>query len=382
MARKIFYFIAVGLTALFCTNKKASQPATGPAGDEMALLVGTYTTGDSKGIYTFRFDQETGAFEALSDVEVSNPSYLTLSDDNRFVYAVSEHGDGNEAVTAFVFNQNNGALQRLNSVPAMGADPCFILAANGHVVTANYSGGSISVFPVAKDGSLLPASDVIRFAGADADKERQAKPHLHCVRLSPDGRFLFGCDLGTDRVYAFEINTQMNVEKGDKFLKAASPPDFRLASGSGPRHITFSPDGGRAYLINEISGAVVCFNLNNGALREFQTIQSDTIGAKGSADIHISPDGRFLYASNRLAADGIAIFCIDQTNGRLTKEGYQLTGRHPRNFIITPNGKFLLVAARDDNAVEIYERDKESGRLAFTGKRIVIDRPVCLKFAM
>jgi 6-phosphogluconolactonase (cycloisomerase 2 family) len=348
---------------------------------ELTMVVGTYTTGNSKGIYTFRFNQETGEFKALSDAGISNPSYLTISGDNQFVYAVSEHGDGSEAVTAFRFDKENGVLRMVNSVPAMGADPCYIIATDRYVVTANYSGGSISVFPIAKDGALLPASDVVRFTGSGADKERQEKPHLHCVRISPDGKFLFANDLGTDRIYAFGIDTQADAENGDKFLKAATPPAFHITPGSGPRHITFSPNGKQAYLINELSGAVVAFDHENGTLSEIQTIQADTVNAKGSADIHVSPDGKFLYASNRLIADGIAIFSISQTDGKLTKAGYRLTGIHPRNFIITPNGKYLLVASRDNNAIEIYERNKENGSLTPTGKEIPVDKPVCLKFA-
>lgn len=376
MIRRTFYFLTAGLIALSCTNRKERTE------NELTMVAGTYTGGGSKGIYTFRFNQETGEFKALSDAGISNPSYLAISGDNRFVYAVSEHGDGREAVTAFRFDKENGALQKLNSVPAMGADPCYIITAGRHVVTANYSGGSISVFPLAEDGSLLPASDVIRFTGSGADRERQEKPHLHCVRFSPDGKFLFACDLGTDRIYVFGVNTQAHAGSEEKFLKAATPPAFHVTPGSGPRHITFSPNGKQAYLINELSGAVVAFDYKDGTLSEIRTIQADTAGARGSADIHVSPDGKFLYASNRLTADGIAIFGIDRTDGKPAKAGYRLTGSHPRNFIITPNGKYLLVAARDRHAIEIYERNEESGLLTPTGKEIPVDRPVCLKFAL
>lgn len=382
MIRKTFYFLAAGLMALSCTNKKTSQQATERMDNELTMIVGTYTAGNSKGIYTFRFNQDTGEFKALSEAEISNPSYLTISDDNQFVYAVSEHGDGSETVSAFKFNKESGTLQKMNSVPAMGADPCYIITSNQHVITANYTGGSISVFPLAKDGSLLPASDVIQFTGSGADKERQEKPHLHCVQTSPDGKFLFANDLGTDQIYAFEINSQANTENNEKFLKAAASPTFHLEPGSGPRHITFSPSGKQAYLITELSGMVIAFDYNNGALSEIQSIQADTVNAKGSADIHVSPDGKFLYASNRLEADGLAIFSINKANGKLTKVGYQLTGGHPRNFIITPNGKYLLVASRDNNAIEIYERNDKTGLLTPIGTNITVDKPVCLKFAL
>lgn len=370
MIRKTFHLLAAGLLALSCTNS-----------NELTMVVGTYTSGESKGIYTFRFNQETGRSKALSDIEVSNPSYLTLSADNRFVYAVSEHGDGNEAVTAFDFDKEKGTLRKINSVPAMGEDPCYIIVANQHAFTANYSGGSISVFPLAEDGALRSTTGVTMYDGSGPDKIRQEGPHLHCVQTSPDGKYLFANDLGTDCIYIYEINNIENVNRGEKLLKHSHPAFIRLAPGSGPRHITFAPNGKWAYLINELSGAVTVFDYANGALSEIQSIQADTLGAKGSADIHVSPDGRFLYASNRLQADGLAIFSIDQTDGKLTKVGYQLTGKHPRNFIITPNGKFLLVASRDNNAIEVYERNTANGLLTPIGKDITVDKPVCLKFA-
>lgn len=381
MIKKGLSLFMAGAFVLSCGNKGSQQ--TGETMDnELTMVVGTYTNGGSKGIYTYRFNQETGEHQSLSETEISNPSYLAITDDNHFVYAVSEHGDGSESVSAFSFDKKKGILLKINNVPAMGADPCYIITDGKHVVTANYSGGSISVFPVAKDGSLLPASQVISYTGSEIDKDRQEKPHLHCVEFTPDGKFLIANDLGTDNIYVFEVNKEANTENGEKFLKAANMPSPKLTPGSGPRHITFSADGERVYLITELSGEVVAFNYDNGRLTEFQTVLADTLGAKGSADIHMSPDGRFLYASNRLQADGLVIFSIDPQSGILTKVGYQLTGTHPRNFIITPNGKFLLVASRDDNRIEVYERNLETGLLIRTEKDIQMSKPVCLKFAL
>ena len=153
-----------------------------------------------------------------------------------------------------------------------------------------------------------------------------------------------------------------------------------MKAGSGPRHLTFSPNGHYAYLINELSGTVIAFEYKDGDLKEMQTIAADTVNAQGSADIHISPDGKFLYASNRLKADGIAIFNIHPDNGMLSKAGYQLTGIHPRNFIITPNGKYLLVACRDSNVIQVYERDADTGLLTDVQQDIKVDKPVCIRF--
>ena len=344
------------------------------------LLVGTYTTGESEGIYVYQFDTVSGFSKYKSVVKVTNPSYLTINKEGTHVYSVSETGDAKAAANAFVFDKKDGTLKLLNSQLTGGADPCYIELdkAGKHVVTANYSGGSITAFNINGDGTLTTATQLIRFTGKGADAERQKAPHLHCVRYSPDGKYLFADDLGTDKIHKFAINES---DEGN-YLKVGTPAAFDVAPGSGPRHLDFHPNGKYAYLINELSGAVIAFNYdaNAGNLTQIQTIQADTLGAKGSADIHVSPDGKFLYASNRLKGDGIAIFSINQADGKLTKVGYQETGVHPRNFVITPNGKFLLVASRDNDVIQIFLIDRVTGLLENTYKDIELDMPVCLKF--
>lgn len=372
----------LGLVAGSCTQKKnAATESTQPKQDELTMLVGTYTTGESKGMYSYRFNQETGESKALSFIETGNPSYLTPSSDGKFVYAVSEFSEDKAMVNAFAFDQAKGTFRFLNSQKVRGADPCYVIADGKHLVTANYSGGSISIFSIAKDGTLLPADSVIPFIGNGLDKERQEKPHLHCVQITPDGKYLLANDLGTDQIHRFTIEPPTD-DKNEKqaFLKSGSATSFKLKPGSGPRHLTFSPNSKFAYLINELSGTVVAFSYDSGELKEIQTIAADTVGGRGSADIHISPDGNFLYASNRLKADGIAIFSIHPQTGQLTKIGYQLTGIHPRNFIITPNGKYLLVACRDNNAIQVYKRNLSTGLLTHMNQDIKLDKPVCLKF--
>ena len=205
-------------------------------------------------------------------------------------------------------------------------------------------------------------------------------PHLHCVRITPDGKYLLADDLGTDQIHKFNINPNANADNKEKFLTKGTPEAFKVAPGSGPRHLIFNSDGKFAYLINEIGGTVIAFRYADGMLDEIQTVAADTVNAQGSGDIHLSPDGKYLYASNRLKADGVAIFKVDETNGTLTKVGYQLTGIHPRNFIITPNGKYLLVACRDTNVIQLFERDQATGLLTDIKKDIKVDKPVCLKF--
>ena len=213
------------------------ETPTGTKENELTMLVGTYTSGDSKGIYSFRFNEETGTATALSETEVENPSYLAVSADGKFIYTVSEFNNEQAAANAFAFNQEKGTLKLLNSQKTGGEDPCYIITNGNNVITANYSGGSISVFPIAKDGSLLPASDIIKFEGSGTDKERQEKSHLHCVRITPDGKYMFADNLGTDQIHKFIINPDANAENKESFLKEGSPSAFKVKAGSGPRHL-------------------------------------------------------------------------------------------------------------------------------------------------
>lgn len=343
------------------------------------LLVGTYTTGESKGIYVYQFDTISGNSKYLSMVKVDNPSYLTITKDERFVYSVTENEDQISAANSFSFDKKKGELKLINTQPTQGGAPCFISVDNEgkHIITANYLGGSVSVFPINSNGSLSEVSQVISFTGKGIDAERQNQPHLHCVKFSPDEKYLFAEDLGTDKIFKFNVNKD---NEGD-FLIAGEPESFKVADGVGPRHLVFHPNQKYAYLITEMGGTVIGFNYENGNLKEFQTIEADTLHAKGSGDIRITPDGKFLYASNRLKSDGIAIFSINASNGRLSKVGYQETGVHPRNIMVTPNGKFLLVACRDNDIIQIYEIDKATGMLTNTYKDIQLDMPVCLVFA-
>lgn len=387
---KYIFLIIASLFSFFSCNNKNTNKAivdtknqTGEVIDSSSLylIVGTYTTGKSEGIYVYQFDTVSGYSSYKSKVKVANPSYLAVSKDEKYVYSVSETGDDKAAANAFAFDKEKGELSLLNTEPTKGADPCYILVDNAgkHVVTANYSGGSITVFDVKEDGSLAAAAQCIAFTGKGLDPKRQQKPHLHCVAYSPDEKYLFANDLGTDKVHKFDVNP---AGQGD-YLRAGIPAAFKVADGSGPRHIAFHPNGKFAYLINEMSGAVIAFDYDShkGDLTQMQTIQADTLDAKGSADIHVTPDGKFLYASNRLKGDGLAIFSINQHDGKLTKVGYQETGIHPRNFAITPNGKFLLVASRDNNVIQVFLIDKNTGLLKNADKDIELDRPVCLKFA-
>lgn len=360
-----------------------AQVADAACSATMYMLVGSYATAEQEGIKVYRFNEETGDAEYISGLKgISNPSYLTPSANGERVYSVGEDAGVTSTANAIAFDKEKGTLTLLNTCSTQGGAPCYIrISPSGKsVITANYMGGSITVFTLDETGKLQADGKQISFTGSSVDKERQTKPYLHCVTFTPDNQFLLANDLGTDRIYMFPINDTPAEGIAPCLKDASDAIPVQVEPGSGPRHLCFHPNGKFAYLINEISGKVIAFSYEANKLEALQYIEADTVGARGSGDIHISPDGKFLYASNRLQADGLAIFSVDDTQGTLTRIGYQLTDIHPRNFIITPNGRYLLVACRDSNTIQVFERDLATGLLTDTGKTIKTDKPVCLKF--
>lgn len=353
--------------------KTQQQPTT-----DLYLFVGAYAEASNTGISLYRLNSETGENYLVKTFKgIVNPSYLALSADGKYLYAVSETATPQAQLVAYAFDRDKEELIPLNAQPTHGSDPCFVWVDSHRrlAVTANYTGGNVSFFPIASDGSLLPPQ-VIDYQGGTPGSARQDRPHLHCIYASPDERFLYANDLGSDRIYTYALQSL----SGKLQAKAADLAPVPLPAGEGPRHTTFHPNGQWAYLISELSGRVAAMTYTNGQLTPFQYVEADSFRAAGSADIHVSPDGRYLYASNRLIGDGIAIFEIDQTSGRLSKIGYRLTGIHPRNFNITPNGKLLLCACRDSNAIQVFQRDLETGFLTDTEQDIHASKPVCLLF--
>lgn len=372
--KKITGLLGMAATIL-CCNGRISEEAG------MYLLVGSYSSSAENGIHVLSFDEEKGESHLVSGMNgIANPSFLVPAYNGKRIYSVSETDDETASLFAYSFNSGNGSLQLINKQPTNGTAPCHVWVDSFDqlAITANYNGGSISIFPIATDGSLQEAI-VEKYEGGNPDSERQSYPHLHYIYSSPSGEYVYANDLGTDRIYKYNVVT----DNGKTHLENGTPSYFQLPAGEGPRHTTFHPNGKYAYTIGELSGNVTVFTLSpNGNLDPIQTIAADTLSAAGSADIHLSPNGKFLYASNRLKGDGIAIFSVDNKSGLLTKVGYQPTSIHPRNFAITPNGKYLLCACRDDNKIQIFRINANNGLLHDTGKDIKIEQPVCLKFIL
>lgn len=354
-----------------CTPAKQQE-----AIEEMYLLVGSYCTPQEEGVKVYKWNNEKGEATYVSGLRgISNPSYQVVSADGNRVYSVGEDDGLTSTAHALSFDKKEGKLTLMNTLQTNGGAPCYINMSpdEKYVITANYMGGSLTVFAVEASGRLAENSRTIKFEGSGPDKSRQEQSHLHCANFMPDGKFLLANDLGTDQIHVFPLAEDGQLDDGRAF-------DVALEPGSGPRHLCFSEDGKFVYLLNELSGKVTAFTYDVNGLTPMQYIVADSVGGRGSADIHLSPDGKFLYASNRLKADGIAIFKVDDTTGRLTKVGYQLTGIHPRNFTMTHDGRFLLVACRESNVIQIFGRDADTGLLKDTGKKIETSEPVCLTF--
>lgn len=345
---------------------------------EHYMIVGTYTHTDSKGIYVFKFNSETGKISAVSTKDgITNPSYLTVSGNN--IYAVSETGGEHPgSVSAYQFDRTTGTLQFLNNFPTGGDDPCYVEAdkSGKFVAVANYSGGSVSIFKTDEKGALLPDKQLIQHQGGSVNQERQQGPHVHESVFSPDQKFLLTPDLGKDMVMVYNFDKNA-VQPLSLYKEIKSDP------GSGPRHISFHPSMNFAYLIHELDPVVTVYSYKNGdytKVQELPTWKQDFKGNKDGAEVKVSPDGRYLYVSNRGDQNVIGVYTIDQEKGTLTNKAfYPVDGKGPRDFEIDPSGNFLLVANQQTNNIVTFKVDKETGFLTQVGN-MHVPIPVCIKF--
>jgi 6-phosphogluconolactonase len=366
------------------------SPAAWPQGSSSYLMyVGTYTTKQtSKGIYAYRFDSATGQLSSIGlAAEATNPSFVAVHPNGKYLYAVNEIGDFNGmktgAVSAFAIDRKTGTLKLLNQVSTHGAGPCYVsLDKTGRfVLVANYDAGSVSTFVIQDDGSLSMAKGFVQHSGSGPDKERQEGPHAHWIGVSPDNHFALVADLGLDDVMVYKFD---DVRGG---LTPNAPPYVEVKPGTGPRHLAFAPNGKYAYLITEMGSSVTAFSYSaaKGSLSVLQTLPNlpkDYTGVKEAAEIAIHPSGKFLYASNRGTANSIGAYKIDAAKGTLTAAGiFSSGGKTPRNFVIDPTGKFLLAANEDSGNVVVFRIDPATGELTDTKQVVEVAAPVCLAFA-
>lgn len=320
------------------------------------LFIGTYSDGF--------FACEYPGGEQIAQAEMPNPSFLAI--DGTHIYAVSEMPDETASVYAWHWCGNGFELinKEFTGLPQNGEDPCHVATDGTHLAVSNYSGGTLALYTLDSLGKINPLDSLIVSRTGGPDQSRQDKPHVHCAAFTPDGKYLLFSEFSADAIGAITL-TPTGVT--DLRTAAELPADF------GPRHLLFDKNGTHFYVIGELSGDVAVFDYEAGQLCLKQIVKADQVNARGAADIHLSPDGRFLYASLRLQNDGIAIFSV-AADGTLSYIGYQLTGPHPRNFAVTDTE--VLVACRDNDSVEIYGRDRKTGLLKDTGRRIHAPKPV------
>ena len=351
------------------------------------VLVGTQTTGTSKGIYSYRLDPATGelrhvALAAQSDM----PTFLALAPDGKSVFAVNEieqfRGAKGGSVSSFVLDREVGKLRPVNQVASGGGAPCNISVDHTGkcVFAANYSGGSAASFKVQPGGGLSEIVSLLQYKGSGPNKERQDQPHAHRVTVSPDNRFVMVNDLGLDVIHIYKLDASTAV------LTANDPAEWRAAPGSGPRALQFHPNGKWAYCVTEMTSAVYVlrWDAERGALETVQEISllpRHHHGPTGASDIVLDKAGKFAYAANRLD-DFLVTFTVSADTGRLTLvERSSCGGKTPRHLALDRTGKWLLVANQLTDTIAIFGRDPETGRLAKAGKSFAISRPQCILFA-
>ncbi|WP_025865702.1 lactonase family protein [Prolixibacter bellariivorans] len=381
MKKNIFLLLMAG-AAVFAGPAKSLAQDNSKSG--MMFYIGTYTDGsDSKGIYRCELDPKSGQLEnyALAGVSV-NPSFVTLTPDGNYLLAVQEKntavGNTQGYIESFAVDKSTGNLKAINKEPSGGADPCFVsVNPEGFALTANYSSGSVGLFRLNGDGTISKALYVSQHEGHGPNVNRQKGPHAHSSYFGPGGKRIFAADLGTDDVYVYRLD----ADNGK--LVPCKTPKIPMAPGAGPRHIAFGPNGQNMYVISEMGCTVTRVAMKDDGgfdvKESVSTLPKGYDGENTCAEIAISPDGKYLYASNR-GLDNIVIFSIDPQSGKLTEKGTEgVRGKTPRNFTLSPDGKFVLVANQNSNNIVAFRRNPETGMLTYTSE-IKAPKPVCLLF--
>jgi 6-phosphogluconolactonase len=374
---KKLVFIYIFLTASIISFAQNLAPATSLLSPN--LLVGTYTKKGSKGIYVLSFDTATGKATEISHTETtSNPSFLTISKDLGQVYATNEDSDGKISAYSFVDNK----LNLIQEKTSKGAHPCYIALSpdQSNLFVANYSGGSITSYHRFADGRLSNPQQFIQHEGKSVNEARQEKAHVHGVFFSPDGKYVLTPDLGKDEIAIYPYQT-----KNGPPLLTQKASSIQSSPGAGPRHLCFSNNGKYLYVIEELTGSISVYRFYKGTASFLQKVFTHPKTFKGlaaSADIHLSPDGLYLYASNRGDENNIVSFKV-LPNGKLEEKTIQYTsteGKAPRNFTISKDGNWLLVANQDSNNIIAFRRNIQTGALTSMGVSIKLSMPVCLLF--
>lgn len=359
------------------------MPASIRASDTI-VFVSAFTAGEEGAIHAYRFDSQSGQLKLLQrTTDVENPFFLAISPDQRFLYAIDADefgGEEEEFVAAYAIEADAGKLRRLNRQAARGSASCYLdVDASGKcVLVANYVSGTVAALPVRDDGSLSPAASSVQHNQWSDDAQPQNGAKAHSIVVSPDNRFALAADLGIDKILNYRLDAataQLTTNEAQPFVQ--------LPLGSGPRHLTFHPNGQRVYVINELNSTVTFFDYatDTATLAQRQTVSTlpdDFSGKSFTADVKITPDGRFLYGTNR-GHDSIAIFRIAD-DGQLQRLGIEPSlGKGPQNLLITPDGRWLMCANMPGNNLVVFAIDANTGALQATAEPISIPMPACIR---
>ena len=364
----------LSVLAMLAVSKMSSAQKT-----ENNLLIGTYTnSGLAKGIYSYGFGLDNGKATQVQELDAVNPSFLALSPDKKFVYAVNEDGKMS-TLSAFNYNKKTQKLQFINKVASGGTDPCYLTVNERHVFVANYSSGSLTIFNRKADGGLSDLIQRVQHTGKSIDtKGRQKSAHVHMGVFSPDKKYFIVVDLGEDKVYTYNYH----AEAKEAILTPHAVYDTN--PGTGPRHIVFGKDGKFAYLVHEFTGQISVLAFADGKFKKVEDVETapkDFKGAIDGAEILLSADGKFLYESNRGDANAIAVFAVARSGKLMNVETVSSLGKGPRSFVIDPTGNYLLAGHQYTKEIVIFRRSKTTGKLSDSGKRIDLGAAVCLIFA-
>lgn len=351
--------------------------------DHQLIFVGTNTGNVEEGIYAVSFSEEDGSFEMLQQhKEVLNPNYIVPSQDGNVLFAVHHMADQPEgAVSSFKIDKQSAALALISTVSSSGRGPCYVgIDSEGKwMMVANYSSGNISLYTVDKEGGIVASTDVVQHKGTGPDESRQKGPHAHYIHMGTGG-LIYAADLGADKVFLYQLDG-----KRQSFVPHTYPY-LSVPAGSGPRHVDFHPEAPFVYVLNELNGTVSGFMYDEkdqsfSIIETVSTMPENFEGYNKSADIHVHPNGKFLYASNRGDLNSISIFEIDEKSGKITLLGHQSEDiAWPRNFTISPNGEYMIVANRDSNSIYSFRIHPQTGLLENTQHSLTIPKPVCVKF--
>jgi len=342
------------------------------------VYVGTYTGKTSKGIYAVSFNDKTGEIKKLGlAAETTNPSFVAIHENGKYVYAVNETGEG--TISAFKFKKGSYELELLNEKPSGGAAPCHLVidGTGKNLLVANYSGGSVSVTRInEKDGKLGEQTAFIQHEGSSVD-DRQKAPHGHSINISANNKFAIAADLGTDELITYAFDTKAGS------LKRSSAE--KMKPGSGPRHFVFNPKSDHAYAINELTSTITVlkYDKKNGelsAIQDIPTLPRDFTEKSSTAEVRVSPDGKFVYGSNR-GHESIAVLRVGDDHKLTLIQIESINGKTPRNFNLDPSGKFLLAAGQGTDRIRVFKIDAKTGRLEKTNHSVKIPSPVCIRFA-